>query len=77
LRITLTTLTNVVLAKARTHNPRVQILCRRGGRKCYLVGINLTTSALETLLEARTVNNLLPAALHDDAVRCLLAIELS
>ena len=28
-------------------------------------------------MEARTVNNLSPAALHDDAVRCLLAIELS
>jgi transposase len=42
----------------------------------YLVGINLTTS-LETLMEARTVNNLQPAAPHDDAVRCLLAIELS
>src|ERR1700758_5297078 len=42
-----------------------------------LLGINLTTSALETLMEARTVNNLPPAAPHDDAVRCLLAIELS
>src|SRR5246500_906866 len=31
----------------------------------------------ETLMEARTVNNLPPAATHDDAVRCLLAIELS
>jgi transposase len=31
----------------------------------------------ETLMEARTVNNLPPAAPHDDAVRCLLAIELS
>src|ERR1700747_804876 len=28
-------------------------------------------------MEARTVNDLLPAATHDDAVRCLLAIELS
>ena len=28
-------------------------------------------------MEARTVNNLPPAASHDDAVRCLLAIELS
>jgi transposase len=28
-------------------------------------------------MEARTVNNLPPAAAHDDAVRCLLAIELS
>src|SRR5262249_7003049 len=28
-------------------------------------------------MEARTVNNLPPAAPHDDAVRCLLAIELS
>ncbi|WP_028351705.1 hypothetical protein [Bradyrhizobium murdochi] len=28
-------------------------------------------------MEARTVNNLPPAATHDDAVRCLLAIELS
>jgi hypothetical protein len=35
------------------------------------------TKALETLMEARTVNNLPPAAPHDDAVRCLLAIELS
>src|ERR1700756_310324 len=49
----------------------------RGAESAYLVGINLTTSALETLMEARTVNNLPPAAPHDDAVRCLLAIELS
>ena len=28
-------------------------------------------------MEARTVNNLPPAATHDDTVRCLLAIELS
>src|SRR5215472_13358971 len=28
-------------------------------------------------MEARTVNNLPPAGTHDDAVRCLLAIELS
>src|ERR1700752_4176953 len=28
-------------------------------------------------MEARTVNNLPPAGAHDDAVRCLLAIELS
>ena len=28
-------------------------------------------------MKARTVNNLPPAATHDDAVRCLLAIELS
>jgi hypothetical protein len=28
-------------------------------------------------MEARTVNNLPPAAAHDDALRCLLAIELS
>jgi transposase len=28
-------------------------------------------------MEARTVNNLPPAAPQDDAVRCLLAIELS
>src|SRR5262250_296100 len=28
-------------------------------------------------MEARTVNNLLPAASHDDAVGCLVAIELS
>jgi transposase len=28
-------------------------------------------------MEARTVNNLPPAAAHDDAARCLLAIELS
>jgi len=28
-------------------------------------------------MEARTVNNLPPVAAHDDAVRCLLAIELS
>jgi transposase len=28
-------------------------------------------------MEARTVNNLPPAAPHDHAVRCLLAIELS
>ena len=28
-------------------------------------------------MEARTVNTLPPAATHDDAVRCLLAIELS
>jgi transposase len=28
-------------------------------------------------MEARTVNNLPPAAAHDDSVRCLLAIELS
>src|SRR6201988_4748414 len=48
-----------------------------GAESGYLVGINLTTSALETLMEARTVNNLPPAAPHDDAVRCLLAIELS
>ena len=27
-------------------------------------------------MEARTVNNLLPAASHDDAVGCLVAIEL-
>src|ERR1700739_2211810 len=49
----------------------------RGGGSGYLVGINLSISALETLMEARTVNNLPPAAPHDDAVRCLLAIELS
>ena len=48
-----------------------------GAESGYLVGINLTTSALETLMEACTVNNLPPAAPHDDAVRCLLAIELS
>jgi hypothetical protein len=29
------------------------------------------------LMEARVVNNLPPAAAHDGAVRCLLAIELS
>jgi transposase len=28
-------------------------------------------------MEARTVNNLPPAAAHDDAVRCLFAIEMS
>ena len=28
-------------------------------------------------MEARVVNNLWPAAAHDGAVRCLLAIELS
>ena len=28
-------------------------------------------------MEARTVNNLPPAASHDETVRCLLAIELS
>src|ERR1700745_2081390 len=28
-------------------------------------------------MEARTVNDLLPAASHDDAVGCLVAIELS
>src|SRR5947207_8363242 len=28
-------------------------------------------------MEARTVNNLPPATSHDDAVRCVLAIELS
>jgi transposase len=28
-------------------------------------------------MEARVVNNLAPAAAHDGAVRCLLAIELS
>jgi transposase len=28
-------------------------------------------------MEARVVNNLSPAAAHDGAVRCLLAIELS
>jgi transposase len=28
-------------------------------------------------MEARTVNNLPPAGTHDDAVRCVLAIELS
>jgi hypothetical protein len=36
-----------------------------------------TRSLGETLMEARTVNHLPPAAPHDDAVRCLLAIELS
>ena len=28
-------------------------------------------------MDVRTVNNLPPAAAHDEAVRCLLAIELS
>jgi len=28
-------------------------------------------------MDARTVNNLPPAAAHDGAVRCLMAIELS
>src|SRR6201981_379330 len=49
----------------------------RGAESAYLGVITLTTSALETLMEARTVTNLPPAAPHDDAVRCLLAIELS
>jgi transposase len=31
----------------------------------------------EILMEARTVNNPLPAASHDETVRCVLAIELS
>ena len=58
-------------------NQRYRSYAGAGGGKYHLVGINLTTSALETLMEARTVNNLPPAAPHDDAVRCLLAIELS
>jgi transposase len=28
-------------------------------------------------MDARTVNNMPPAATHDEAVRCLMAIELS
>src|ERR1700726_5157846 len=58
-------------------NQRYRSYAGAGGGKYHLVGINLPPSALETLMEARTVNNLPPAAPHDDAVRCLLAIELS
>src|SRR6201987_3344636 len=58
-------------------NQRYRSYAGRGGGSGYLVGINLSISALETLMEARTVNNLPPAAPHDDAVRGLLAIQLS
>ena len=47
------------------------------GGKLLLLGVVSTHHQLETLMEVRTVNNLAPAAPHDDAVRCLLAIELS
>jgi hypothetical protein len=43
-------------------NQRYRSYAGAGGGKYHLVGINLTTSALETLMEARTVNNLPPAA---------------
>jgi transposase len=44
-----------------------------------ICSVSSTTRCIgETLMEARTVNNLPPAASHDDdAVRCVLAIELS
>src|SRR6201998_457797 len=58
-------------------NQRYRSSAGAGAGSAYLVGINPPTSALETLMEPRTVNNLPPAAPHDDAVRCLLAIELS
>src|SRR5215813_2706043 len=59
--------------------PALQILCRRSGRKVLSARCQRTTRCIgETLMEARTVNNLPPAASHDDdAVRCVLAIELS
>jgi hypothetical protein len=37
-----------------------QILCRRSGRNVLSARCQPTTSALETLMEARTVNNLPP-----------------
>src|SRR5262245_38456790 len=57
----------------------MQILCRRSGRKVLSARCQRTTRCIgETLMEARTVNNLPPAASYDDdAVRCVLAIELS
>src|SRR6516164_526926 len=57
----------------------MQILCRRGGRIVLSARCQPTTRCIgETLMEARTVNNLPPAASHDDdAVRCVLAVELS
>src|SRR6516162_11093703 len=57
----------------------MQILCRRSGRKVLSARCQRTTRCIgETLMEARTVNNLPPAASHDDdAVRCVLAVELS
>src|SRR5215831_14805923 len=42
------------------------------GGKLLLLGVVSTHHQLETLMEIRTVNNLAPAAPHDDAVRCLL-----
>jgi hypothetical protein len=42
-----------------------------------VLGINPPPAHREILMEARVVTNLSPAAAHDGAVRCLLAIELS
>src|SRR5215472_368192 len=47
------------------------------GEKLLSARCQPTTSAEEILMEARTVNNLPPAGTHDDAVCCILAIELS
>src|SRR5215831_12891238 len=48
-----------------------------GGRGVLPVRFPFHRCIGETLMEIRTVNNLPSAATHDDAVRCLLAIELS
>jgi hypothetical protein len=50
---------------------------RRTGEVCYQFGSLPNRCIGETLMEIRTVNNLPSAAAHDDAVWCLLAIELS
>src|SRR5215471_9688107 len=48
-----------------------------GGRGVLPVRFPFHRCIGETLMEIRTVNNLPSAAAHEDAVRCLLAIELS
>ena len=48
-----------------------------GGKLLPHPRCQITTSAQEILMEARTVNNLPLAGTHDDAICCILAMELS
>src|SRR4029077_3939067 len=63
--------------RIRDFHRQEQILCRRDGRRVLPSSVSTHHQLREILMEARVVSNLAPAAAHDGAVRCLLAIDLS
>jgi hypothetical protein len=64
-------------SQSRERLTQLKILCRRDRRRGYRLVSAPSTCTWEILMEARTLNHLPPAGSHDEAVRCLLAIELS